>query len=155
MNLRETIHENSSRKICTARLFEAIVVNGRKLDLKTITGIYPKNTPVTEIIEHLCNYINSFKTVERNEDVRSICNLTTELKNQKECYSVLESKYTETLNELCESRKKQIEQSATNKELSLLTRKQELDIQELKRQLYLKELISDQSMELFPPKSLK
>ena len=144
-----------AEKICTARLFEAIVVNGRKLDLKTITGIYPKNTPVTEIIEHLCNYINSFKTVERNEDVRSICNLTTELKNQKECYSVLESKYTETLNELCESRKKQIEQSATNKELSLLTRKQELDIQELKRQLYLKELISDQSMELFPPKSLK
>ena len=144
-----------AEKVCTARLFEAIVVNGRKLDLKTITGIYPKNTPVTEIIEHLCNYINSFKTVERNEDVRSICNLTTELKNQKECYSVLESKYTETLNELCESRKKQIEQSATNKELSLLTRKQELDIQELKRQLYLKELISDQSMELFPPKSLK
>ena len=148
-----------AEKVCTARLFEAIAVNGRKLDLKTITGIYPKNTPVTEIIEHLCNYINnyinSFKTVERNEDVRSICNLTTELKNQKECYSVLESKYTETLNELCESRKKQIEQSATNKELSLLTRKQELDIQELKRQLYLKELISDQSMELFPPKSLK
>ena len=144
-----------AEKVCTARLFEAIVVNGRKLDLKTITGIYPKNTPVTEIIEHLCNYINSFKTVERNEDVRSICNLTTELKNQKECYSVLESKYTETLNELCESRKKQIEQSATNKELSLLTRKQELDIQELKRQLYLKELISDQSTELFPPKLLK
>ena len=147
--------KTAAEKICTARLFEAIVVNGRKLDLKTITGIYPKNTPVTEIIEHLCNYINSFKTVERNEDVRSICNLTTELKNQKECYSVLDSKYTETLNELCESRKKQIEQSATNKELSLLTRKQELDIQELKRQLYLKELISDQSMELFPPKSLK
>ena len=147
--------KTAAEKICTARLFEAIAVNGRKLDLKTITGIYPKNTPVTEIIEHLCNYINSFKTVERNEDVRSICNLTTELKNQKECYSVLESKYTETLNELCESRKKQIEQSATNKELSLLTRKQELDIQELKRQLYLKELISDQSMELFPPKSLK
>ena len=147
--------KTAAEKICTARLFEAIVVNGRKLDLKTITGIYPKNTPVTEIIEHLCNYINSFKTVERNEDVRSICNLTTELKNQKECYSVLESKYTETLNELCESRKKQIEQSATNKELSLLTKKQELDIQELKRQLYLKELISDQSMELFPPKSLK
>ena len=147
--------KTAAEKICTARLFEAIVVNGRKLDLKTITGIYPKNTPVTEIIEHLCNYINSFKTVERNEDVRSICNLTTELKNQKECYSVLESKYTETLNELCESRKKQIEQSATNKELSLLTRKQELDIQELKRQLYLKELISDQSMELFPPKFLK
>ena len=147
--------KTATEKICTARLFEAIVVNGRKLDLKTITGIYPKNTPVTEIIEHLCNYINSFKTVERNEDVRSICNLTTELKNQKECYSVLESKYTETLNELCESRKKQIEQSATNKELSLLTRKQELDIQELKRQLYLKELISDQSTELFPPKSLK
>ena len=147
--------KTAAEKICTARLFEAIVVNGRKLDLKTITGIYPKNTPVTEIIEHLCNYINSFKTVERNEDVRSICNLTTELKNQKECYSVLESKYTETLNELCESRKKQIEQSATNKELSLLTRKQELDIQELKRQLYLKELISDQSMELFPPKLLK
>lgn len=147
--------KTAAEKICTARLFEAIMVNGRKLDLKTITGIYPKNTPVTEIIEHLCNYINSFKTVERNEDVRSICNLTTELKNQKECYSVLESKYTETLNELCESRKKQIEQSATNKELSLLTRKQELDIQELKRQLYLKELISDQSMELFPPKSLK
>jgi len=67
----------------------------------------------------------------------------------------LESKYTETLNELCESRKKQIEQSATNKELSLLTRKQELDIQELKRQLYLKDLISDQSTELFPPKFLK
>ena len=147
--------KTAAEKICTARLFEAIMVNGRKLDLKTITGIYPKNTPVTEIIEHLCNYINSFKTVERNEDVRSICNLTTELKNQKECYSVLESKYTETLNELCESRKKQIEQSATNKELSLLTRKQELDIQELKRQLYLKELISDQSMELFPPKLLK
>lgn len=147
--------KTATEKICTARLFEAIVVNGRKLDLKTITGIYPKNTPVTEIIEHLCNYINSFKTVERNEDVRSICNLTTELKNQKECYSVLESKYTETLNELCESRKKQIEQSATNKELSLLTRKQELDIQELKRQLYLKELISDQSTELFPPKLLK
>ena len=147
--------KTAAEKICTARLFEAIVVNGRKLDLKTITGIYPKNTPVTEIIEHLCNYINSFKTVERNEDVRSICNLTTDLKNQKECYSVLESKYTETLNELCESRKKQIEQSATNKELSLLTRKQELDIQELKRQLYLKDLISDQSMELFPPKSLK
>ncbi len=144
-----------AEKVCTARLFEAIAVKGRKLDLKTITGIYPKNTPVTEIIEHLCNYINSFKTVERNEDVRSICNLTTELKNQKECYSVLESKYTETLNELCESRKKQIEQSATNKELSLLTRKQELDIQELKRQLYLKELISDQSTELFPPKFLK
>ena len=144
-----------AEKVCTARLFEAIAVNGRKLDLKTITGIYPKNTPVTEIIEHLCNYINSFKTVERNEDVRSICNLTTELKNQKECYSVLESKYTETLNELCESRKKQIEQSATNKELSLLTRKQELDIQELKRQLYLKDLISDQSTELFPPKFLK
>ena len=144
-----------AEKICTARLFEAIAVKGRKLDLKTITGIYPKNTPVTEIIEHLCNYINSFKTVERNEDVRCICNLTTELKNQKECYSVLESKYTETLNELCESRKKQIEQSATNKELSLLTRKQELDIQELKRQLYLKELISDQSTELFPPKLLK
>ena len=147
--------KTAAEKICTARLFEAIVVNGRKLDLKTITGIYPKNTPVTEIIEHLCNYINSFKTVERNEDVRSICNLTTELKNQKECYSVLESKYTETLNELCESRKKQIEQSATNKELSLLTRKQELDIQELKRQLYLKDLISDQSTELFPPKFLK
>ena len=147
--------KTAAEKICTARLFEAIMVNGRKLDLKTITGIYPKNTPVTEIIEHLCNYINSFKTVERNEDVRSICNLTTELKNQKECYSVLESKYTETLNELCESRKKQIEQSATNKELSLLTRKQELDIQELKRQLYLKELISDQSTELFPPKFLK
>ena len=144
-----------AEKVCTARLFEAIAVNGRKLDLKTITGIYPKNTPVTEIIEHLCNYINSFKTVERNEDVQSICNLTTELKNQKECYSVLEAKYTETLNELCESRKKQIEQSATNKELSLLTRKQELDIQELKRQLYLKELISDQSTELFPPKLLK
>ncbi len=144
-----------AEKVCTARLFEAIAVKGRKLDLKTITGIYPKNTPVTEIIEHLCNYINSFKTVERNEDVRSICNLTTELKNQKECYSVLESKYTETLNELCESRKKQIEQSATNKELSLLTRKQELDIQELKRQLYLKDLISDQSTELFPPKFLK
>ena len=147
--------KTATEKICTARLFEAIVVNGRKLDLKTITGIYPKNTPVTEIIEHLCNYINSFKTVERNEDVRSICNLTTELKNQKEFYSVLESKYTETLNELCESRKKQIEQSATNKELSLLTRKQELDIQELKRQIYLKELISDQSTELFPPKLLK
>ena len=144
-----------AEKVCTARLFEAIAVKGRKLDLKTITGIYPKNTPVTEIIEHLCNYINSFKTVERNEDVRSICNLTTELKNQKECYSVLEAKYTETLNELCESRKKQIEQSATNKELSLLTRKQELDIQELKRQLYLKDLISDQSTELFPPKFLK
>lgn len=147
--------KTAAEKICTARLFEAIAVKGRKLDLKTITGIYPKNTPVTEIIEHLCNYINSFKTVERNEDVRSICNLTTELKNQKECYSVLESKYTETLNELCESRKKQIEQSATNKELSLLTRKQELDIQELKRQLYLKDLISDQSTELFPPKFLK
>ena len=147
--------KTAAEKICTARLFEAIVVNGRKLDLKTITGIYPKNTPVTEIIEHLCNYINSFKTVERNEDVRSICNLTTELKNQKECYSVLESKYTETLNELCESRKKQIEQSATNKELSLLTRKQDLEIQALKRQLYQKELISDQSTELFPPKLLK
>lgn len=49
--------KTATEKICTARLFEAIVVNGRKLDLKTITGIYPKNTPVTEIIEHLCNYI--------------------------------------------------------------------------------------------------
>lgn len=89
--------------------------------------------------------------VERNEDVKAICDLTTQLNGLRECYKVLESKYTETLKELSESRKEQIDQSAVNNELSILTKKQEFEIQELKRQIYIKGLINSQGMEIFPP----
>ena len=123
-------------KVCTAKLFEFIIQNDRKLNMEILSGIYPTGTPAVEIIGHLCNYINSFKMVERNEDVKAICDLTTQLNGLRECYKVLESKYTETLKELSESRKKQIDQSAVNNELSILTKKQEFEIQELKRQIY-------------------
>ena len=119
--------------------------------MEILSGIYPTGTPAVEIIGHLCNYINSFKMVERNEDVKAICDLTTQLNGLRECYKVLESKYTETLKELSESRKKQIDQSAVNNELSILTKKQEFEIQELKRQIYIKGLINSQGMEIFPP----
>ena len=138
-------------KVCTAKLFEFIIQNNRKLNMEILSGIYPTGTPAVEIIGHLCNYINSFKMVERNEDVKAICDLTTQLNGLRECYKVLESKYTETLKELSESRKKQIDQSAVNNELSILTKKQEVEIQELKRQIYIKGLINSQGMEIFPP----
>ena len=151
-------------KVCTAKLFEFIIQNNRKLNMEILSGIYPTGTPAVEIIGHLCNYINSFKMVERNEDVKAICDLTTQLNGLRECYKVLESKYTETLKEkvleskytetlkeLSESRKKQIDQSAVNNELSILTKKQEFEIQELKRQIYIKGLINSQGMEIFPP----
>ena len=138
-------------KVCTAKLFEFIIQNHRKLNMEILSGIYPTGTPAVEIIGHLCNYINSFKMVERNEDVKAICDLTTQLNGLRECYKVLESKYTETLKELSESRKKQIDQSAVNNELSILTKKQEFEIQELKRQIYIKGLINSQGMEIFPP----
>ena len=137
-------------KVCTAKLFEFIIQNNRKLNMEILSGIYPTGTPAVEIIGHLCNYINSFKMVERNEDVKAICDLTTQLNGLRECYKVLESKYTETLKELSESRKKQIDQSAVNNELSILTKKQEFEIQELKRQIYIKGLINSQGMEIFP-----
>lgn len=138
-------------KVCTAKLFEFIIQNNRKLNMEILSGIYPTGTPAVEIIGHLCNYINSFKMVERNEDVKAICDLTTQLNGLRECYKVLESKYTETLKELSESRKKQIDQSAVNNELSILTKKQEFEIQELKRQIYIKGMINSQGMEIFPP----
>lgn len=138
-------------KVCTAKLFEFIIQNDRKLNMEILSGIYPTGTPAVEIIGHLCNYINSFKMVERNEDVKAICDLTTQLNGLRECYKVLESKYTETLKELSESRKKQIDQSAINNELSILTKKQEFKIQELKRQIYIKGLINSQRMEILPP----
>ena len=138
-------------KVCTAKLFEFIIQNNRKLNMEILSGIYPTGTPAVEIIGHLCNYINSFKMVERNEDVKAICDLTTQLNGLRECYKVLESKYTETLKELSESRKKQIDQSAVNNELSILTKKQEFEIQELKRQIYIKGLINSQRMEILPP----
>lgn len=138
-------------KVCTAKLFEFIIQNNRKLNMEILSGIYPTGTPAVEIIGHLCNYINSFKMVERNEDVKAICDLTTQLNGLRECYKVLESKYTETLKELSESRKKQIDQSAVNNELSILTKKQEFEIQKLKRQIYIKGLINSQGMEIFPP----
>ena len=138
-------------KVCTAKLFEFIIQNNRKLNMEILSGIYPTGTPAVEISGHLCNYINSFKMVERNEDVKAICDLTTQLNGLRECYKVLESKYTETLKELSESRKKQIDQSAVNNELSILTKKQEFEIQELKRQIYIKGLINSQGMEIFPP----
>ena len=138
-------------KVCTAKLFEFIIQNDRKLNMEILSGIYPTGTPAVEIIGHLCNYINSFKMVERNEDVKAICDLTTQLNGLRECYKVLESKYTETLKELSESRKKQIDQSAVNNELSILTKKQEFEIQELKRQIYIKGLINSRGMEIFPP----
>lgn len=138
-------------KVCTAKLFEFIIQNNRKLNMEILSGIYPTGTPAVEIIGHLCNYINSFKMVERNEDVKAICDLTTQLNGLRECYKVLESKYTETLKELSESRKEQIDQSAVNNELSILTKKQEFEIQELKRQIYIKGLINSQGMEIFPP----
>lgn len=138
-------------KVCTAKLFEFIIQNDRKLNMEILSGIYPTGTPAVEIIGHLCNYINSFKMVERNEDVKAICDLTTQLNGLRECYKVLELKYTETLKELSESRKKQIDQSAVNNELSILTKKQEFEIQELKRQIYIKGLINSQGMEIFPP----
>ena len=138
-------------KVCTAKLFEFIIQNNRKLNMEILSGIYPTGTPAVEIIGHLCNYINSFKMVERNEDVKAICDLTTQLNGLRDCYKVLESKYTETLKELSESRKKQIDQSAVNNELSILTKKQEFEIQELKRQIYIKGLINSQGMEIFPP----
>ncbi len=138
-------------KVCTAKLFEFIIQNDRKLNMEILSGIYPTGTPAVEIIGHLCNYINSFKMVERNEDVKAICDLTTQLNGLRECYKVLESKYTETLKELSESRKEQIDQSAVNNELSILTKKQEFEIQELKRQIYIKGLINSQGMEIFPP----
>ena len=138
-------------KVCTAKLFEFIIQNNIKLNMEILSGIYPTGTPAVEIIGHLCNYINSFKMVERNEDVKAICDLTTQLNGLRECYKVLESKYTETLKELSESRKKQIDQSAVNNELSILTKKQEFEIQELKRQIDIKGLINSQGMEIFPP----
>ena len=138
-------------KVCTAKLFEFIIQNNRKLNMEILSGIYPTGTPAVEIIGHLCNYINSFKMVERNEDVKAICDLTTQLNGLRECYKVLESKYTETLKELSKSLKKQIDQSAVNNELSILTKKQEFEIQELKRQIYIKGLINSQGMEIFPP----
>ena len=138
-------------KVCTAKLFEFIIQNNIKLNMEILSGIYPTGTPAVEIIGHLCNYINSFKMVERNEDVKAICDLTTQLNGLRECYKVLESKYTETLKELSESRKKQIDQSAVNNELSILTKKQEFEIQELKRQIYIKGMINSQGMEIFPP----
>ena len=138
-------------KVCTAKLFEFIIQNDRKLNMEILSGIYPTGTPAVEIIGHLCNYINSFKMVERNEDVKAICDLTTQLNGLRECYKVLESKYTETLKELSKSLKKQIDQSAVNNELSILTKKQEFEIQELKRQIYIKGLINSQGMEIFPP----
>ena len=138
-------------KVYTAKLFEFIIQNNIKLNMEILSGIYPTGTPAVEIIGHLCNYINSFKMVERNEDVKAICDLTTQLNGLRECYKVLESKYTETLKELSESRKKQIDQSAVNNELSILTKKQEFEIQELKRQIYIKGLINSQGMEIFPP----
>ena len=101
-------------KVCTAKLFEFIIQNDRKLNME-------------------------------------ICDLTTQLNGLRECYKVLESKYTETLKELSESRKEQIDQSAVNNELSILTKKQEFEIQELKRQIYIKGLINSQGMEIFPP----
>ena len=125
-------------KVCTAKLFEFIIQNNRKLNMEILSGIYPTGTPAVEIIGHLCNYINSFKMVERNEDVKAICDLTTQLNGLRECYKVLESKYTETLKEV-------------NNELSILTKKQEFEIQELKRQIYIKGLINSQGMEIFPP----
>ena len=134
-----------------SKAFEFIIQNNRKLNMEILSGIYPTGTPAVEIIGHLCNYINSFKMVERNEGVKAICDLTTQLNGLRECYKVLESKYTETLKELSESRKKQIDQSAVNNELSILTKKQEFEIQELKRQIYIKGLINSQGMEIFPP----
>ena len=134
-----------------SKAFEFIIQNNRKLNMEILSGIYPTGTPAVEIIGHLCNYINSFKMVERNEDVKAICDLTTQLNGLRECYKVLESKYTETLKELSKSLKKQIDQSAVNNELSILTKKQEFEIQELKRQIYIKGLINSQGMEIFPP----
>ena len=44
-------------KVCTAKLFEFIIQNDRKLNMEILSGIYPTGTPAVEIIGHLCNYI--------------------------------------------------------------------------------------------------
>ena len=42
-------------KVCTAKLFEFIIQNNRKLNTEILSGIYPTGTPAVEIIGHLCN----------------------------------------------------------------------------------------------------
>jgi len=144
MNIRD-IQNN----ISAIQILDAVLKKRQMLDLEKVSLIFARGTTQTEIIETLCECINSMQIEGNDASVQEVCTLRKKIKNVSEELETLSRNYTEALMTLNECRKKEITQKEENNRLSLENINMKHKVEDLERDLFYLRVLNDKSTSMF------
>lgn len=131
------------------RFLNLVLEKKKKIDLEDIKYIFKGDYTDRDIIESLCDYINSFKATEDGASVKKIMKLETALKLTENNKQILAKRYSETLEELTKVMKNINLKDKEITDLQIEKAKNEAQIGQLQRELYYVNLYKDKTITLF------
>lgn len=111
------------------------------LSAELLLKVVDANTSSYQLLDLMCDYLNSIHSVERKKDGAILCKLKQEKKILQEKYAVLNKNYNETVTALLESKESLVEQIRLNMEAKAQIQELEYRIKELENDLLRREIL--------------
>ncbi|MDY6246588.1 MAG: hypothetical protein SPL83_05015 [Succinivibrio sp.] len=111
------------------------------LSAELLLKVVDANTSSYQLLDLMCDYLNSIQSVERKKDGAILCKLKQEKKILQEKYAVLNKNYNETVTALLESKESLVEQIKLNMEAKAQIQELEYRIKELENDLLRREIL--------------
>ena len=111
------------------------------LSAELLLKVVDANTSSYQLLDLMCDYLNSIQSVERKKDGVILCKLKQEKKILQEKYAVLNKNYNETVTALLESKESLVEQIKLNMEAKAQIQELEYRIKELENDLLRREIL--------------
>ncbi|MCR5536533.1 MAG: hypothetical protein K6F05_03870 [Succinivibrio sp.] len=99
----------SLRALTLESIIESTYKKGEELTPELITKLADPEVSTYDITYMLCTYINEQKKIANGKDLQELCNLKARNEDLRLSYQSLNSKYNDSLRQVLESKKKEIE----------------------------------------------
>lgn len=111
------------------------------LSAELFLKVVDANTSSYQLLDLMCDYINSIQSVERKKDGAILCKLKQEKKKLQEKYAVLNKNYNETVTAILESKESLVKEIRLNMEAKAQIQELEYRIKELESDLLRREIL--------------
>ena len=110
----------SLRALTLDAIIESTYKKGLDLTPELLTNLADPEVSTYDITSMLCMYINEHKKMTNGKDLQELCNLKARNEDLRQSYQSLNCKYNDTLRQVLELKKKEIELTLKNNEIDVL-----------------------------------
>ena len=107
----------SLKALTLDRIIESTYKKRIELTPALLTEIADPQVSTYDITAMLCTYINEQKKIANGKDLQELCTLKAKNEDLQKSYQILNSKYNDSLRQVLESKKKEIELTLKNNEI--------------------------------------